>query len=352
MAFTYISAGLLILALLLTQGSILVKAKVPAVIVFGDSSVDTGNNNVIATVLKSNFHPYGRDFEGGRPTGRFCNGRVPPDFISEAFGLKPTIPAYLDPAYNISDFASGVCFASAGTGYDIVTSSVLNVIPLLKELEYFQDYQNKLRAYVGEAKAKEVITEALYIVSLGTNDFLENYYIFPQRRAHLSPTQFQDFLIGLAENFLRKLYNLGARKFSLTGLPPMGCLPLERTTNFPGHHDCVEEYNNVALEFNGKLSSLAIRLNRELPGIRILDAEAFKIFDQIIRKPDAYGFEVVEKACCATGTYEMSYLCSQRSPFTCEDASKYVFWDAFHPTEKTNKIISDYVTPLLLANFA
>lgn len=163
------------------------------------------------------------------------------------------------------------------------------MIPLLKELEYFQDYQNKLRAYVGEAKAKEVITEALYIVSLGTNDFLENYYIFPQRRAHLSPTQFQDFLIGLAENFLRKLYNLGARKFSLTGLPPMGCLPLERTTNFPGHHDCVEEYNNVALEFNGKLSSLAIRLNRELPGIRILDAEAFKIFDQIIRKPDAYG---------------------------------------------------------------
>lgn len=125
MAFTYISSGFLLLALLLTQVSLLVKAKVPALIVFGDSSVDTGNNNVIPTVLKSNFLPYGRDFEGGRPTGRFCNGRVPPDFISEAFGLKPTIPAYLDPTYNISDFASGVCFASAGTGYDIATSRVL-----------------------------------------------------------------------------------------------------------------------------------------------------------------------------------------------------------------------------------
>lgn len=100
-------------------------AKVPAIIVFGDSSVDAGNNNGIATVLKSNFQPYGRDFFGGRPTGRFSNGRVPPDFISEAFGLKPFVPAYLDSSYSISDFATGVCFASAGTGYDNATSDVL-----------------------------------------------------------------------------------------------------------------------------------------------------------------------------------------------------------------------------------
>ena len=114
--------------LLLIQLLILVAdstAKVPAVIVFGDSSVDAGNNNRISTVLKSNFQPYGRDFAGGRPTGRFSNGRIPPDFISEAFGLKPAVPAYLDPSYNISDFATGVCFASAGTGYDNQTSDVL-----------------------------------------------------------------------------------------------------------------------------------------------------------------------------------------------------------------------------------
>lgn len=100
-------------------------AKVPAIIVFGDSSVDAGNNNQISTILKSNFEPYGRDFGGGRPTGRFCNGRIPPDFISEAFGLKPFVPAYLDPMYSISDFVDGVNFASAGTGYDTATSDVL-----------------------------------------------------------------------------------------------------------------------------------------------------------------------------------------------------------------------------------
>ncbi|PPR82041.1 hypothetical protein GOBAR_AA38676 [Gossypium barbadense] len=101
------------------------KATVPAIIVFGDSTVDPGNNNQVSTVLKSNFEPYGRDYYGGQPTGRFSNGRIATDFISEALRIKPAIPAYLDPKYDIEDFATGVSFASAGTGYDNATSDVL-----------------------------------------------------------------------------------------------------------------------------------------------------------------------------------------------------------------------------------
>ncbi|MCI26738.1 GDSL esterase/lipase, partial [Trifolium medium] len=66
--------------------SLVISTKVPAIIVFGDSSVDAGNNNFISTVARSNFQPYGRDFMGGKPTGRFSNGRIATDFISEAFG--------------------------------------------------------------------------------------------------------------------------------------------------------------------------------------------------------------------------------------------------------------------------
>ena len=54
---------------------------VPAFIVFGDSIVDTGNNNYIDTLVKCDFRPYGRDFIGGKPTGRFCNGKVTSDFL-------------------------------------------------------------------------------------------------------------------------------------------------------------------------------------------------------------------------------------------------------------------------------
>jgi len=56
----------------------------PAIIVFGDSIVDAGNNDDIMTTLaRCNYPPYGIDFDGGIPTGRFCNGKVATDFIGK-----------------------------------------------------------------------------------------------------------------------------------------------------------------------------------------------------------------------------------------------------------------------------
>lgn len=59
------------------------KSPVSAIFAFGDSTVDTGNNNYIATPLKSNFLPYGRDFFNHMPTGRFTNGKLIPDFVGK-----------------------------------------------------------------------------------------------------------------------------------------------------------------------------------------------------------------------------------------------------------------------------
>ncbi|KAK3445871.1 GDSL esterase/lipase At2g04570-like [Eucalyptus grandis] len=326
-------------------------AEVPAIIVFGDSTVDAGNNNYIPTIARSNFEPYGRDFDGKKPTGRFSNGRITSDFIAEAFKIKPSIPAYLDTAYEISDFATGVTFASAGTGYDNATSDVLSVIPLWKELEYYKEYQEKLRSYLGPSSANQVLTEALYMISMGTNDFLENYYTLPDRRSQFTVTKYEDFLIGIAEKFVRDLYGLGARKISLGGLPPMGCLPLERTTNVMEQNQCVDSYNDVALEFNAKLKGMVGRLSSELPGINLVFSNPYYIMMHILRKPASYGFESVSVACCATGLFEMGYACQRENPFTCQDANKYVFWDAFHPTEKTSRIVADYVMRTVLARF-
>ena len=169
-----------------------------------------------------------------------------------------------------------------------------NVIPLWKEVEYYKEFQGKLRNHVGDQKAMEIWTEALYLISLGTNDFLENYYAVPRRRVQFTVQQYQDFLVGLAENFLREIYSLGVRKISLTGLPPMGCLPLERATNFMHHRECVEEYNNVAVEFNGKLNNMVAKLNQELPGYRILfTAKVYDLFYQIISSPSSYGKVII-----------------------------------------------------------
>ena len=53
-----------------------------AFFVFGDSLVDNGNNNFLATTARADSPPYGIDFPPThRPNGRFSNGYNIPDFI-------------------------------------------------------------------------------------------------------------------------------------------------------------------------------------------------------------------------------------------------------------------------------
>jgi len=53
-----------------------------AFFVFGDSLVDNGNNNYLATTARADAPPYGIDYPTRRATGRFSNGYNIPDFIS------------------------------------------------------------------------------------------------------------------------------------------------------------------------------------------------------------------------------------------------------------------------------
>lgn len=64
-----------------TISALITKKTVSAVFAFGDSILDTGNNNNLRTLSKCNFFPYGRNFVGGKATGRFGNGRVFSDMI-------------------------------------------------------------------------------------------------------------------------------------------------------------------------------------------------------------------------------------------------------------------------------
>lgn len=49
-------------------------------------------------------------------------------------------------------------------------------ITLTQQLKYYKEYQSKLAAVAGRAKARSILSGALYVVSTGTGDFLQNYY--------------------------------------------------------------------------------------------------------------------------------------------------------------------------------
>ncbi|RVX03388.1 GDSL esterase/lipase EXL3 [Vitis vinifera] len=256
--------------------------KVPAVIVFGDSIVDPGNNNNLVTVAKCNFPPYGRDFIGGIPTGRFSNGKIPSDFIAEELGIKKLLPAYLDPTLQPSDLLTGVSFASGASGYD----------PLTPKIPRQYDFAS-----------------------------------------------YADLLVIWASSFFKELYGLGARRIGVFSAPPLGCLPSQRTLAGGIQRECVEKYNEASQLFNTKLSSGLDSLNTNFPLAKFVYVDIYNPLLDIIQNPQKSGFEVVNKGCCGTGLIEVSVLCDQLNPFTCNDATKYVFWDSYHPTERAYKTI-------------
>lgn len=68
------------------------KSLVEALYVFGDSSVDAGNNNNLNTFAKANIYPYGIDFNN-KSTGRFTNGKNFADVIGKFGNSCPHLPS-------------------------------------------------------------------------------------------------------------------------------------------------------------------------------------------------------------------------------------------------------------------
>ncbi|KAJ0969921.1 hypothetical protein J5N97_022798 [Dioscorea zingiberensis] len=178
---------------------------VPAVIVFGDSIVDPGNNNAIKTIAKCNFPPYGLDFAGHKPTGRFCNGKIPSDFIASKLGVKGLLPAYLDANLEPQDLLTGVSFASGGAGYDPLTSKISHVISMNDQLELYKEYQGKLRTIAGERRAENIISKGLHIVCVGSDDIANTYFLTPLRKTHYDIPSYANLVVSYASSFFEIL---------------------------------------------------------------------------------------------------------------------------------------------------
>ncbi|KAL6137363.1 hypothetical protein ACLB2K_062655 [Fragaria x ananassa] len=170
--------------------------------IFGDSIFDAGNNNYINTSLRANFRPYGESFFK-HPTGRFSDGRLISDFIAEYANL-PFIPPYLQPGNH--QFTYGANFASAGAGALVETSQGL-VIDLHSQLSYFERVRESLTKNLGEEEANTLISRAVYLFSVGGNDYS---YIFGTNSSILRTQSHREFVgtvlgnITAAINVLRR----------------------------------------------------------------------------------------------------------------------------------------------------
>ncbi|KAI0520374.1 hypothetical protein KFK09_007846 [Dendrobium nobile] len=254
-------------------------------------------------------------------------------------GIKEYVPAYLGTDLSSYDLITGVSFASGGCGFDPLTSQLVSAISMDEQLSLFMEYKEKVKAIVGDKKAAYITKNSIYFIVTGTDDLANTYFPTPFRRFEFDLPSYINFTVQSASTFIQKLYHSGARKISVVGVPPIGCLPSQRTLAGGIERICDPTYNQAAMFLNSQLSKETERLNSTLTKSRIRYVDMYTPLLDIILHPSKYGFVESKRGCCGTGTFEVTQTCNSLTTFTCEDTSKYVFWDSYHPTERAYKIL-------------
>ncbi|XP_076923840.1 GDSL esterase/lipase At5g33370-like [Bidens hawaiensis] len=307
--------------------------------VFGDSLVDNGNNNFLVTYARADMPPYGIDTPSHRPNGRFSNGRNIPDIISEHLGSEPVLP-YLSPEMTEAKLLKGANFASAGVGILNDTGyQFANVLRVAVQIQYFREYQQRISKIVGEKQARELVNKGLVLVSLGGNDFVNNYYLtsFSARRQQYNLPDYVSLLISEYRKIMMNLYESGVRRVILMGTGPLGCAPAEMALH-SSNGECAGELQAASELFEPQLVQLVQEVNAKLGDHVFIAANTKLMHNNIITNPQAFGFENSNTACCGQGPFNGLGLCTPWS-MLCDNRDKFVFWDAFHPTERASRYI-------------
>ncbi|KAK9672309.1 hypothetical protein RND81_12G091500, partial [Saponaria officinalis] len=289
--------------------------------VFGDSLVDVGNNNYIVTLSRANYPPNGQQL-----------------------GLKAFPPPYLAPGTRVSAIMHGVNYASGGGGILNSTGRIfIGRLNMDAQLDNFANTRHDLIKSIGEIATNKFLEKALYSITIGSNDFINNYLtpvISTLKQKLVSPEAFVNSMISKYRMQLTRLHKMGAKKILVVNVGPIGCIPYIRDLNPSAGNNCVAFPNQLAQSFNLRLKTLVNELSINFQASQFVYADVYHIVDDLLNNYISYGFENVNSSCChMRGRFGGSIPCNPLSK-VCKNRSKYVFWDPYHPTDAANVFIA------------
>ncbi|PWA88024.1 Lipase, GDSL [Artemisia annua] len=348
----------------------MVKGSRGAYFLFGDSLLDVGTNNHFKDSRARADHPYyGIDYPGSIATGRFSNGLNSADLLAwymsdSTFSPLPFLTLLDHPGIFLKDIFHGANFASGGSGIldDTGHHQYGRVVPLGEQIQQFATLRRNISEILGTGTAELILKMSVYIISVGSNDLFEKQMTLLQNQT--DPEQLIANLTTTYAIHLQNLYDLGARKFAIIGVPPLGCCPMERHLNLTmmgGNGGCVESMNGLAQAFHASTQSLLHNFSSANPGVFYSLGNTYNTILSIIDNRRASGFQVVETACCGNGTFNADKNGCQSGSNLCINRDEYLFWDEFHPTQAAARQAAltlayadgpEFVTPMNFSSLA
>ncbi|XP_052193887.1 GDSL esterase/lipase At5g55050-like [Diospyros lotus] len=316
----------------------LANATVPAIFIFGDSTADVGTNSYLpGSWARADFPHNGIDFPYSRPTGRFSNGLNSADFLAKLMGFKRSPSPFLFLITLPSGLQKlkfrGVNFASGGSGLLDITgqSKQQKVVPMSEQIQQFVTVRNNITASMGPKATEEFLGKSFFGISIGSNDIFSYFWA----NSTMPKEQFIAILMSSYEAYIKVLYGLGARKFGIISVPPVGCCPSQRTLDPAG--GCLEGMNDFARAFYSALDTLLCNLTSELPKMKYSLGNTYEMTMNVIKHPHRFGFKDVETACCGGGNLNAQLPCNATANL-CMKRNEYLFWDMFHPTHTASQL--------------
>uniref|UniRef100_A0A7N0T540 Uncharacterized protein n=2 Tax=Kalanchoe fedtschenkoi TaxID=63787 RepID=A0A7N0T540_KALFE len=330
----------------------------PAVFNFGDSNSDTGD---LVAGIGAQLHPPNGQTYFKTPAGRFCDGRLIIDFLTDAMDL-PFLNAYLE-SLGAPVFHKGCNFAAAGSTIRPATATSVSPFSFVIQVEQFVRFQSRVlellakgRKYSKYLPSASSFTDALYTFDIGQNDLAGAFYskTFDQIVAGI-PSTLEEFETGL-----KILYEQGARKYWIHNTGPLGCLP-QNIAFFgtdPSKLDelgCVSGHNQAAKLFNLQLHGLTKKFQAQKPDATVTYVDIYAIKSNLIANYSKNGFEQPIMACCGYGgpplNYNSQISCGETKVLNgtsvtvqaCDDSSEYVNWDGIHYTEAANQYVASQI---------
>ncbi len=297
--------------------------------IFGDSLSDVGNKTpkdfaiTDANILYDENSPeYKYSYQH-----RWSNGKVWNEHLAEKLNI----------AVPTNSESGGTNYAYGGGMSTKGTSSILGCMNIHEQIV------STTNGFA--ARGQDFATTDLVCIWGGAN----NLFFSLRTLLTKDETVYKNEAIQTAQEMagnIALLIEMGAKTIVSLNLPDVGATPSDVNNAEQGKLDSA-----FSRAFNDELAIRLSALKLANPDVRIIDIDAYSIFNEILAGESEYKFDYTTQKTCldfyaeaeASGKYTTDNICDYETMLESEDLSNVLFWDDVHPSTAGHAAIADAI---------